>query len=138
MVTALLVAVCLAAPEQDAPDEPGAEDAPRVEQTVDASPQEEPAEPSSDEPPAAIEVIVYGELLVQQAKEEVYHDLQEAGYTEVVSKDDKVIFRHPDPWKGEVHVYDDGWMKVRRQRLQVEGREMPWACLLYTSDAADE
>lgn len=76
---------------------------------------------------APTEVDVYGRLLVEQAKAEVYSDLLDAGYTERVRKDDVTVFRHPDPWKGEVHVHDDGWMRVKRQGLQIEGREMPWA-----------
>ena len=76
---------------------------------------------------APTEVDVYGRLLVEQAKAEVYSDLLDAGYTERVRKDDVAIFRHPDPWKGEVHVHDDGWMRVKRQAIQIEGREMPWA-----------
>jgi hypothetical protein len=66
-------------------------------------------------------------LLVEQAKNEVYADLTDAGYTEYTRKEDKAVFRHPDPWKGEVHVYDDGWLRIKRQKLQLEGREMPWA-----------
>ena len=84
-------------------------------------------EPASPEPDASIEVVVFEELLVEQAKQKVYSDLREAGYTEMVRKDDKAIFRHPVPYKGEVHVHDDGWIRVKRQRIQVEGREMPWA-----------
>ena len=76
---------------------------------------------------APTEVDVYGRLLVEQAKAEVYSDLLDAGYTERVRKDDVAIFRHPDPWKGEVHIHDDGWMRVKRQAIQIEGREMPWA-----------
>lgn len=87
---------------------------------------EEPETPPPG-PDAAIEVIVFEEMLVEKAKQQVYTDLQEAGYTEMVRKDDKAIFRHPEPYKGEVHVYDDGWMRVKRQKIQVEGREMPWA-----------
>lgn len=86
-----------------------------------------PAEPAPPDDGAAIEVIVYEQLLVEQARQKVYDDLLQAGYTERVRKDDKTIFRHPDPWKAEVHVYDDGWMRVKRQKVQVEGREMPWA-----------
>ena len=89
-----------------------------------------PEDSEADPPPndgASIEVIVYGELLVEQARTEVYADLSDAGYTEYTRKDDKAIFRHPDPWKGEVHVYDDGWIRIKRQNLQIEGREMPWA-----------
>ncbi|NCG21310.1 MAG: hypothetical protein GWP91_20060 [Rhodobacterales bacterium] len=87
-------------------------------------------EPESQPPPddgAAVEVIVFGNLQVEQAKQEVYTDLRESGYTEQVRKDDHTIFRHLDPYKGEVHVYDDGWVRVKRQKFKFEGRAMPWA-----------
>ena len=58
-----------------------------------------------------MEVIVYGELLVEQARQEVVEDLRDAGYTQVVKRDDHVIYRHPDVWRGEVHIYDDGWYR---------------------------
>lgn len=99
--------------------------------TAEPAPAEAPpaAPAPADSPPdrANIEVIVYEEMRVEQARQQVYSDLQDAGYSEFVRKEDKAIFRHPDPWKGEVHVHDDGWMRVKRQKVQMEGREMPWA-----------
>ncbi len=97
-------------------------------------------EPDEDEAPE--EVIVYGELLVEQARQAVVEELQELGYdAEVLDRGDHVVYRHAAPWQGEVVLYDDGWMRVKRQPLRVEGREVPWAregtavawagCLVY-------
>jgi hypothetical protein len=73
------------------------------------------------------EIIVYGELLVARARKTVEREIKSEGYTEIIERGDKVIFRHPLTWKGEVVLHDDGWMEVRRQRVRFEGREMPWA-----------
>lgn len=96
---------------------------------------EEPAEAPSRE------VVVYGELLVEQARQALIESLRQEGYTRAVEKDDRVIYRHAEGWKGEVVLYDDGWTYVKRQPLNAVAREMPWAeegsplavagCVLY-------
>jgi hypothetical protein len=90
-----------------------------------------PVEPAPVEPApgeSSYEVIVYGELLVEQARQKVVERMEELGYTaEVIDRGDHVVYRHEAPWHGEVLLYDDGWMQVKRQPLYVEGRGMPWA-----------
>lgn len=85
--------------------------------------------PPAEAPPAEpYEVIVYGELLVEQARAAVVQKLDELGYeAEVVDRGDHVVYRHANAWYGEVVLYDDGWVQVKRQPLRVEGRKMPWA-----------
>lgn len=96
-----------------------------------------------DEDPAADEeIIVYGELRVARAREAVVAELQELGYdAKIIDRGNHVVYRHAAPWHGEVVLYDDGWMQVKRQPLRVEGRKVPWAregsplawagCLVY-------
>lgn len=75
------------------------------------------------EPEVAYEVIVYEELRVQQARDRVLQRLEELGYAgEIVDLGDRVVYRHADPWHGEVVLHDDGWMVVRRQAVRVEAR----------------
>ncbi len=91
--------------------------------------------------PAAREVVVYGEILVQQARAEVVAALREAGFTDEIDKGDHVIYRAPQAWKGEVVIYDDGYMITKRQPVQVRSPKMPWGeegsvasgigCVLY-------
>lgn len=89
------------------------------------APEPEPAASDDDEP---YEIIVYGEMLVEAARRKVVERLEEMGYDEVViDRGDYVVYRHEAPWYGEVFLYDDGWMQVKRQPLHVEGRKMPWA-----------
>ncbi|MBX2797843.1 MAG: hypothetical protein KTR31_09250 [Myxococcales bacterium] len=106
---------------------------------------EEPAEGQPAEEPDAeqtLEVTVYGEMLVEQARQAVVEELEELGFDhDVIEMADRVVYRHVEPWRGEVVLFDDGWMQVKRQPLQVEGREVPWAkrntplawagCLIY-------
>jgi len=89
------------------------------------------------------DMIVWGELQVEAARQEVIRELRAQGYTREIRKKGKsfVIFRHPQASKGEVLIYDDGWIKMRRQPVIFEGPKMPWAprnsagawagCLIY-------
>lgn len=91
---------------------------------VAASAQDEPA-PELEAPE---EIVVYGELQVTKARAAVVQQLTDMGYdAEVIDRGNAVVYRHHDPWKGEVVLYDDGWMQVKRQPMYVEGRQMPWA-----------
>ncbi|MEQ1502010.1 MAG: hypothetical protein ABMB14_07250, partial [Myxococcota bacterium] len=78
--------------------------------------------------PEPYEVVVYGELQVAKARQAVVQTLTELGYdAQVIDRGDHVVYRHEEPWHGEVVVYDDGWVQVERQPMRVEGRQMPWA-----------
>jgi hypothetical protein len=97
---------------------------------------EEPAEPEDIE-----EITVYAEEQVRRAKQRVVEDLEVLGYDQVARVGDREVYRHSEPWKGEVVLHDDGFSVVRRQPLRVEGRKMPWTaqntpvawagCLIY-------
>ncbi|MEZ4318659.1 MAG: hypothetical protein R3F61_14190 [Myxococcota bacterium] len=105
--------------------------------------QEPPAgDPAaSGEAPVSEEVIVYGQLRVEQAREKVIGDLQELGYTKIIDKGDAIVLRHESPWKGDVWLHDDGWMRIKRQPVRVEAPQTPWGkrnsagawmgCVLY-------
>lgn len=77
--------------------------------------------------PAAQEVTVYGEVLVRQARDEVVKALKQAGYTEEIDRGDHVIYRSVETWRGEVVIYDDGYMVTKRQPVQLRAPETPWA-----------
>ncbi len=84
------------------------------------------AEPEEESAPE--EVVVYGELAVERARQAVVEELEDLGYDhEVLDLGDRTVYRHDAAWQGEVVLYDDGFMVVRRQRLQAVGRQMPWA-----------
>lgn len=73
------------------------------------------------------ELIVYGDLRVAQAIDAVVEGFQDEGFTEVVDKGDYLRLRSDAPWKGEVRVYKDGWIRTRRQPVRVVAPEVPWA-----------
>jgi hypothetical protein len=76
----------------------------------------------------AEEVIVYGELQVIEARRDVDAALRMGGFTLIVEKDGKTIYRHENPYGGEVVIHEEeGFMRVKRQPVRFEGREMPWA-----------
>lgn len=64
------------------------------------------------------ELTVYGDLRVEMAREQVLDTLAEAGYTDMKDMGDYIRVRHPQVWKGEIRVYDDGWIKMKRQPVQ--------------------
>lgn len=78
------------------------------------------AEEPEPEARASERIVVYDQLLVDQAREEVVLTLRDQGYTEMIEHEDYVVLRHPDPWRGDVRVYDDGWIQIKRQPVQYE------------------
>ena len=72
-------------------------------------------------------IIVYGESPADKAKRELVQRLDDLGYQRALVRGDKTIIRHRDPWKGQFVLHEAGWMELRRQPIQVEGREVSWA-----------
>ena len=82
----------------------------------------------SEDSDTAYEVVVYGEHRVQEARREIDHTLRQAGFTIVKERNGRTIYRHENPTGGEVVVHEEeGFMRVKRQPVRVEGVEMPWA-----------
>lgn len=108
---------------------------------VAAALAQDPPAPAGGAEPAAREVVVYGEILVQQARQEVVTALREAGYTEEIDRGDHTIYRAPEAWRGQVVIYDDGYMVTKRQPVHFKSPKMPWGeegsvasgigCVLY-------
>ncbi|MEN0061904.1 MAG: hypothetical protein AAGA48_07105 [Myxococcota bacterium] len=107
---------------------PAEDPAPEADEDVEAEPEPSVEELVVLEGAPTAEVVVYGERLVDQARREVVETIEELGYGyEVKDQGDRVVYRHPAAWYGEVVLHDDGWMQVKRQKLRVEGRSVPWA-----------
>jgi len=67
------------------------------------------------EPESGEEIIVYGELRVEEARAKVVADLEALGFTRVKEKDGRLVLRHAQNWKGKVIFHDDGRLQFRRQ-----------------------
>lgn len=80
--------------------------------------QEDP--PAPEEPAVSRTIVVYSREQVEAAREEVIEDLENMGYTRRIEKDGAVVMRHDQPWKGEVWLHDDGWMRIKRQPVRIE------------------
>jgi len=106
--------------------------------------EEEPLEPLTtrvEDGEVIHELWVYGDLRVEHAREQVIEALADEGYTEVEDKGKYLRIRAAQPWKGEIRLYRDGWLRMKRRPVQVRGPEMPWAkensplayvgCLVY-------
>jgi hypothetical protein len=76
--------------------------------------------------PASEEITVYAEERVHMAREAVVRELEALGFVHAEKVGDREVFRHTEPWKGEVVLHDEGFTLVRRQPIRVEGRRMPW------------
>lgn len=96
-------------------------------------PVEVPAEevvPVDEVPPTEHEpevIVVYGDLLVERARQALITDLKEQGFTEIIDKGDYLIMRNQQAWKGDVIVHDDGWVRMKRQPAQIESPEFSYA-----------
>ena len=69
-----------------------------------------------------LEITVEAER-IERAKQRLIGDLAELGYKNVKDKGDHVILRHDRTWKGQILLYDDGWVQMKRQPLRFEP---PW------------
>ncbi len=79
------------------------------------------AEPEdTEDPDAAEEIIVFGQLEVEAARQQVIADLKDQGFTKIKEKDGKTILKNQTVWRGKVVLHDDGWMEHRRQGIQGE------------------
>lgn len=98
-------------------------------------------EPPVDDFEGVEEIWVFPDLEVEAARHEVIRVLKDQGYTMEKDKGEYVRFRHVTPWKGEIRLYDEGYLIIKRQPVRVEGPEVPWAernsvgawagCVLY-------
>ena len=64
------------------------------------------------------EVVVYGDWLVEKARAELVDQAESQGYTRRIERDGYVLYRSPDTWRGDLKVYDDGWVRITRQPVQ--------------------
>lgn len=128
LVLTLLLAFALA---QQAPAAPPSEGA--AEQAPEA-PQEAPDTTPETGPE---EVVIYAELRIQQAREDLIDRAQSLGYTKVIERDGRTILRHELPWHGEIVLVDDGQVAVKRQPVRFEppfAKDKPAAwltCILF-------
>ncbi|TNE84332.1 MAG: hypothetical protein EP330_29380 [Deltaproteobacteria bacterium] len=96
---------------------------------------------AQDAPEDDREIIVWGDLEVERARQEVIEDFEDMGYTQVIDRDGYTLLRSDQTWKGEVRIYDDGWVRMKRQPVQLRAPKTPWAdentagawatCILY-------
>ncbi len=73
-------------------------------------------------PPAGYEhaerIDVYGDLEVEVARRAVVEALRAEGFTEELRRDDYLLLRSEAGWRGEVRLYDDGWVLIKRQPVR--------------------
>ena len=74
---------------------------------------------SPEEPDDVYEIIVYDQLAVELARHQVIERLDEVGYSQEIERDGYTIYRHADPWRGDVRVHDDGYVQVKRQPVRL-------------------
>jgi len=110
-----------------APAEPadgGSVDAAGASSTEPAEPDgsdspDAPAEPTDGgRGPSSADIVVYGERKLDPERRKLEQRLLDRGYDRIVEKDGYAIFRHDESWKGEFRVYDDGWVRFKRQPVQ--------------------
>ena len=80
----------------------------------DASPQEQA-------PRADAEIIVHGELEVQQAKKALNKQLVDLGYTPRRRSDGRTVYIHQDGWRQKLIMDDDGYVYFRQRPPHVTG-----------------
>ena len=71
------------------------------------------------------EILVEGDLKVIQARRAVENELKGLGFVPKKRKKDYLVFRHEQDWKGEIRIYDDGWVRMKRQPIQFKVPKIP-------------
>ncbi len=79
------------------------------------APQQEQA------PRADAEIIVHGELEVQQAKKALNQQLVDLGYTPRRRSDGRTVYIHQDGWRQKLIMDDDGYVYFRQRPPHVTG-----------------
>lgn len=102
------------------PDVAGDTDAVDGDTDGDASEREAPTATTRSN---VEEITVVGKARVEQARQRVIADAADAGYTRVVRKDGRTMLRHERPWRGQIWVYDDGRVDLRRNPIRFEPRK---------------
>lgn len=64
--------------------------------------------------PVHEEITVYGDPLVELAREALVSDITDLGYDKAHDHDGKTVFFHADHWRGKVVLYDDGRVMAKR------------------------
>jgi hypothetical protein len=64
------------------------------------------------------EIVVYGELQVEEARQRVIGELERLGYDKVIDKGDRIVLKHHTPWKGKAVLHDDGVLDLKRQGVK--------------------
>ena len=80
---------------------------------------------AQDEPTPEFEIIVDGELEVEIARKAVASELKQRGYLPKKRKKNYILFRHPQDWKGEIRLYNDGGVRMKRQPIQLRVPDIP-------------
>ncbi len=85
-----------------------------------------PPPPPGEDSDASI--VVYGHgLEVERARQQLMKELEKEGYTKIIRRDGYTVLRHDDTWSGEVLLYDDGWVRIKRQPVQIRPIALPFA-----------
>lgn len=77
------------------------------------------AQPATEEQEDDNSIVVYGERLVEQARQEVIQDLKDLGFTRVKERNGMLVLQHVDNWRGEVQI-KDGYVRHKRSPVRFE------------------
>lgn len=65
-------------------------------------------------------ILVWSEVQIREARDSVIQAARAAGYTQEIRRGDRTILRHAANYRGEIVLFDDGRMEVKRQPVQFE------------------
>ena len=131
--------VCLALAIAGEPDPSGvtgessvADEDPAPTDAASSAPREEASEEAIYE-----EITVYDVRRIEAARDAVIDRVRDAGYVQEIRREGRTVLRHPAVWKGEVVLWDDGRVNMKRQPIQFDspiqkgGAERWLACVLF-------
>lgn len=113
--------------------------APELDEDETARTEDAPAGP----PEAGMEITVYGEAEVIQAKKALNQQLVDLGYTPRRRQDGRTVYVHEDGWRQKLIMDDDGYVYFRQRPPHITGPPetglayddwpiLPWGtCILF-------
>jgi hypothetical protein len=98
--------------------------APAVAQEAPAPP---PAPAPDDIPPPSEEIVVYGRLAIELARDSVIHEMERFGYRVRSREDGRTILAPPEPWMGAAVLEADGTLTFRNPVFAVGVPSETWS-----------
>ncbi len=97
-----------------------------AQETAPPDVEEEEPERVEEIPPPQMEIIVYGRLVIDRARDAIIHEMERFGYRLRNEQDGRTILSPPEPWMGAAVLEADGTITFRNPVFAVGVPSETW------------